>query len=107
MKIKSKIIICAYENSISGITDQKSDIKKNFDLYIENVISNSHPLIKFSYNIVIYMLVFVNLTLLLFLLDEKKEKKILKFLLKKIEKIFFVNKVFKLIKVYSVIYYYG
>ena len=107
MKIISKIIICAYENNISGIKDQKLDIRKNFDLYIKNVINNSHPLIKFSYKIVIYIMVFMYLTLLLFLFSKKKQKKILKFLLKKIEKIFFFNKVLKLIKVYSVIYYYG
>jgi hypothetical protein len=107
MKIKSKIIICAYENNINGITDQKLDIKKNFDLYIENVINNSYPLIRLSYNIVIYLLVFTYFTLLLFLFDKKKEKKIIKFLLKKIEKIIFFNKVFKLIKVYSIVYYYG
>ena len=107
MKIKSKIIICAYENNINGITDQKLDIKKNFDLYIENVINNSYPLIRLSYNIVIYLLVFTYFTLLLFLFFKKKEKKIIKFLLKKIEKIIFFNKVFKLIKVYSIVYYYG
>ena len=107
MKIKSKIIICAYENNINGITDQKLDIKKNFDLYIENVINNSYPLIRLSYNIVIYLLVFTYFSLLLFLFDKKKEKKIIKFLMKKIEKIIFFNKVFKLIKVYSIVYYYG
>ncbi len=107
MKIKSKIIICVYENNINGITDEKLDIKKNFDLYIENVINNSHPLIRTSYNIVIYFFIFMYFGLLIFLLENKKGKKILKFLLKKTEKIVFFSKVFKLIKVYSIIYYYG
>ena len=107
MKIKSKIILCAYENNINGINDQKLVIKKDFDLYIENVINNSYPLIRFSYNIVIYLLIFIYLSFLIFLFNKKKEKKIIKFLIKKIENIIFFNKVFKLIKVYSIIYYYG
>ena len=107
MKIKSKIIKYTYENSIKEINEENLNYKKNFDLYIEEVIDNSHALVKFSFKLTINLLIFTYLILFLFLLNKKKEEKVFKFILRKIEKFFFFNKTLKLIKIYSIIYYYG
>ena len=106
MNIKSKIINYTFENNTIDLYKENYNDEGKFYLYILEVIDNSHPFVRFSFKITIFIILIIYFFLFLFLLDNKTEKKILKYILRKIEKIVFFNKIFKLIKIYSIIYYY-
>jgi len=105
MNIKKKIINYIFELNTENFKKQKD--KQDFYEYITNVINNSHFSVKFLYYIFITKIIFFYFIFLPFFFNKKLEKKFFKLVLRFSEKIFILKNIFKFLKIYSIIYYYG
>lgn len=106
MKIKKKIINDIYELNTLTLIKKKTQNETSFYAYISDVIRNSHFTVKLLYEVVIYKIIFIYLILFIFLLGKKKQRLVLKFVLKIFGKFYLIKNIFKLLRVYSIMYYY-
>ena len=106
MNIKKKIINYIFELNTSRMNKKENKNDNNFYEYISEVIENSHFTVKLFYKLIIFKITIIYLILFIFLLNEKNQKMVLKLILKTFEKLFLVKNIFKLLKVYSIMYYY-
>ena len=105
MNIKKKIINYIFELNTENFEKQKD--KEDFYEYITNVINNSHFSVKFLYSAFVAQIIFLYFLFLIFFFNKKTEKKFFKLILRLSKKIFILKNIFKFLKIYSIIYYYG
>lgn len=106
MKIRKKIINHIYELNTLTLIKKKTQNETNFYAYISDVIRNSHFTVKLLYEVVIYKIIFIYLIFFIFLLNKKNQQLVLKLVLKTFEKFYLIKNIFKLLRVYSIMYYY-
>ena len=107
MKLEEKIINCAYEINIENLSNKNYTEKNNFYDYIIEVIKNSHFSVKVLFWILITKIRLIYLISFIFMLNNNNEKKFIKLILNLLKKFFLLNNIYKLLKIYSVIYFYG
>lgn len=105
MNAKRNIIECIFEINTDKLEINKKKIENFYD-FISDIVKNSHFFLKLSYKLIIYQLLFINFLLLILFLNKKYKKFILKKIIKIFEKFFLYKNTFKLLRIYSLIYFY-
>ena len=103
---EEKIVRSLYKKNIEFLNSRGVEKNNNFYIFFKSIIDSTHILIKIAYKILIFFLIFFFFINKILFISKKLEFNLFGYLINFLNKIYFFKEILKLIKTYSIIYFY-